>query len=105
MLKLARAMIRLGRAEPEYRLLHETGRLSTSSIYVVGAYSGLEKLSEAHGPSFLVAQERVAVEALRRLFVFEVPNAVRKSDRLLDQLAQISAIKPLQALLLQGSAS
>lgn len=70
---------------PEYRLLHETGRLSTAPVYVVGVYSGVEKVAEAHGPSMLVAQERAAVEALKRIFVVDIPDAVRKSDFLLTQ--------------------
>lgn len=34
------------RVEPDYRLLHETGRLSSTSIYVVGVFSGMEKMAE-----------------------------------------------------------
>lgn len=80
MLKLAGAMAQLKMPEPDYRLLHETGRLSTCSIYVVGVYAGLEKLAEANGPSLVVAQERAATTALTRLFVVDMPDAPRRSD-------------------------
>jgi dsRNA-specific ribonuclease len=46
MLKLAHAMQHFHRTEPDYRLLHETGRQSSTSIYVVGVYCGLDKLAE-----------------------------------------------------------
>lgn len=46
MVKLARVLIEGGRSEPDYRLLHESGRLSNNSIFVVGVYSGVEKLAE-----------------------------------------------------------
>lgn len=62
--------------QPTYRLLHETGRYSSTSIYVVGVYNTIrsslvlgEKLGEGHGPSILVAQERAATEALRAEFL------------------------------------
>lgn len=83
MIKLCYAMQKFNMPEPDYRLLHETGRLSNNSIYVVGVYSGTEKLAEAHGPSMLVAQERAAIEALRTLFLVEVPEARRASDAVL----------------------
>lgn len=112
MLKLARALTLHRRPEPDYRLLHESGRISNSSIYVVGAYSGLEKLAEgkkmivlhrykclAHGPSMLVAQERVAIEALRKIFLIETPNAPRSSDVLLKNDSIITKLIDLKTLL------
>ena len=37
---------RLGKARPIYRLEGETGRQSNSSMFLIGVYSGLEKLGE-----------------------------------------------------------
>ncbi|PJF16452.1 Ribonuclease III [Paramicrosporidium saccamoebae] len=90
--KLAHAMQHFHRTEPDYRLLHETGRQSSTSIYVVGVYS--------HGPSLLVAQERAAVEALRKLFIIDTPTAPRKSDCLLtySPINTISALRDVLKL-------
>lgn len=46
MLRLAVALRSLRMEEPDYRLLHESGRLSNTSVYVVGVYSGVEKIAE-----------------------------------------------------------
>lgn len=100
MFKLVKAMRYLDRDEPTYRLLHESGRLSTSPIYVVGVYSHLDKLAEAHGPSLLVAQERAAVEALKKLFLIYDPDAPRKSDLLSSpQMAKVTDWKAFSTIL------
>jgi len=91
-------MQKFGMPEPDYRLLHETGRLSNTSIYVVGVYAGTEKLAEAHGPSILVAQERAAIEALRALFLVEVPEACRASDAALLTGRKITDLAELKTL-------
>lgn len=77
MLKLARALMALDQVEPQYRLLHETGRLSGGAAFVVGVYSGAHKIAESDGPSLLVAQERAAMAALRDLFLVDTPRAPR----------------------------
>ena len=41
------------------RLLKETGRLSISPVFVVGIYSGGEKLGEGFGSSLKIAEFRV----------------------------------------------
>lgn len=41
------------------RLLKETGRFSNSPIFVVGIYSGADKLGEAFGSSLKMAEYRV----------------------------------------------
>lgn len=92
MLKLARILVGLGRAEPQYRLLHETGRLSGGAAFVVGVYSGAHKIAESDGPSLLMAQERAAMGALRDLFLVDVPRAPRPvlTDQI-KNLPQLSA--------------
>lgn len=85
------SLYRLLGHQPTYRLLHETGRYSSTSQYVVGVYDGGDgggvtgnndvnstisnlrntgrKLGEGNGPSILVAQERAATEALRAIML------------------------------------
>lgn len=89
------SLYRLLGHRPTYRLLHETGRYSSTSQYVVGVYDdgGCDgnvvtgnddgdvnsingnfkntgrKLGEGNGPSILVAQERAATEALRAIML------------------------------------
>lgn len=41
------------------RLLKETGRFSNSPVYVVGIFSGSDKLGEGHGSSLKMAEFRV----------------------------------------------
>ena len=42
------------------RLLKETGRFSNSPVYVVGVYSGADKLGEGFGSSLKMAEFRVS---------------------------------------------
>lgn len=95
MLKLAKALIALGQGEPQYRLLHETGRLSGGAIFVVGVYAGTRKLAESDGPSLLVAQERAAMAALRDLFLVDTPRAPRPAltDHIKDLPQLLSALR------------
>jgi large subunit ribosomal protein L44 len=43
-----------------YRLLKETGRFSNSPLFVVGIYSGLDKLGEGFGSSLKMAEYRAS---------------------------------------------
>lgn len=47
-----------------FRLLKETGRLSNSPIFVVGIFSGADKLGEGFGSSLKMAEFRVSLEHL-----------------------------------------
>jgi large subunit ribosomal protein L44 len=42
------------------RLVKETGRLSTAPVFIVGIYSGLEKIGEGYGSSLSMAETRVS---------------------------------------------
>lgn len=44
---------------PVSRLIAETGRCSSSPLFVVGVYSGHEKLGEGHGSSLKEAKHIV----------------------------------------------
>lgn len=73
-------------AQPVFRLLHESGRTSNSSMYVVGVYAGESEpqmLGEGYGPSMNLAEHRAAVEALRAMYLVDVHDASRPSDALL----------------------
>jgi large subunit ribosomal protein L44 len=78
------------RAEGSPRLLKETGRFSVSPVFVVGIYSGQDKLGEGFGSSLSMAEFRVRVsysvshlcsltqikaaeDALQRLYLTRTP--------------------------------
>ncbi len=58
---------------PVARLLSETGRGSRHPVYVVGIYSGKDKLGEAAGASLDEARTRAAVAALKSWYMYS-PN-------------------------------
>ncbi|PSR76134.1 hypothetical protein PHLCEN_2v8632 [Hermanssonia centrifuga] len=64
---------KFGRERPVSRLLRETGRLSNSPVYVVGVYSGADKLGEGFGSSLKMAEFRAAEDALLRLYLARQP--------------------------------
>jgi dsRNA-specific ribonuclease len=59
---------------PVARLLSETGRKSRSPVYVVGIFSGKDKLGEAAGPSLDEARTRAAITALKAWYIYS-PSA------------------------------
>lgn len=63
-----------GKPAPQSRLLAETGRLSINPVFVVGVYSGAAKLGEGTGSSIRMAEFRAAEQALRRLYLAEMPD-------------------------------
>ena len=56
---LARTVTKFGRERPVSRLLKETGRMSNSPMFVVGIYTGEDKLGEGFGSSLRMAEYRV----------------------------------------------
>ncbi|EPQ25959.1 uncharacterized protein PFL1_06415 [Pseudozyma flocculosa PF-1] len=62
-----------GREAPQSRLIAESGRLSINPIFVVGVYSGMQKVGEGSGSSIRMAEYRAAEDALRRLFLAQTP--------------------------------
>lgn len=58
---------------PVARLLSETGRGSRHPVYVVGIYSGKDKLGEAAGASLNEARTRAAIAALKSWYMYN-PN-------------------------------
>ncbi|CAG8654071.1 13918_t:CDS:2, partial [Acaulospora colombiana] len=57
-----------------FRLLRESGRSTNSPIYVVGIFSGVDKLGEGFGSSLKMAEYRAAEDALHRLYLTRVPS-------------------------------
>ncbi|KAG8956784.1 hypothetical protein FRC04_000262 [Tulasnella sp. 424] len=62
-----------GREKPVSRLLKETGRYSISPMYVVGVFSGADKLGEGFGSSLRMAEFRASEDALRKLYLTKTP--------------------------------
>jgi len=72
-LSLAKTVSQFKREPPKSRLLSETGRLSSSPVFVVGIYSGTDKLGEGFGTSLKMAEYRAAEDALHRLYLTRQP--------------------------------
>ncbi|KAK6436601.1 54S ribosomal protein L3 mitochondrial [Oleoguttula sp. CCFEE 5521] len=67
---LSRLCARENFEPPVARLISETGRLSRSPVFVVGVYSGEEKLGEGAGGSLNEARVRAAAAALRSWYLY-----------------------------------
>ncbi len=71
----------------KFKLLSESGRLSTNSMYIVGVYDGLDnKLGEGNGPSILLSQKRACIDALRKIYLREAQSIIRPSDTFSDDV-------------------
>ncbi|KAL2258712.1 hypothetical protein VTK26DRAFT_7867 [Humicola hyalothermophila] len=55
---------------PVARLVSETGRLSRTPVFVVGIFSGKDKLGEAAGPSLEQARLKAAMNALKSWYLY-----------------------------------
>ncbi|KAF8453998.1 ribonuclease III domain-containing protein, partial [Terfezia claveryi] len=77
---LSRLCAREGFQPPIARLLSETGRRSRAPVYIVGAYSGEERLGEGYGASLDEARIRAAVSALKGWYLYS-PMVGRVVDR------------------------
>lgn len=84
---LARLCARENFDPPVARLLSETGRLSRSPVFVVGIFSGPEKLGEGAGPSLDEGRNRAAVAALKSWYLYspmkdgrKLPSEVGEND-------------------------
>jgi dsRNA-specific ribonuclease len=75
--ELARLCLREEFEYPVARILSETGRLSRSPVFVVGIFSGTEKLGEGTAPSLAEARVRAAVAALKAWYLYSPGNNVR----------------------------
>ncbi|KAK4210411.1 ribonuclease III domain-containing protein [Rhypophila decipiens] len=62
---------------PIARLLSETGRHSRTPVFVVGIFSGKDKLGEAAGPSLDAARWKAAMNALKAWYLYSPGEHVR----------------------------
>jgi dsRNA-specific ribonuclease len=67
---LSRLCAREGFEAPVARLISETGRLSRHPVFVVGVYSGKDKLGEGAGSSLDEARFRAAAAALKGWYLY-----------------------------------
>jgi dsRNA-specific ribonuclease len=83
--ELARLCAREGFEAPVARLLSETGRLSRTPVFVVGIYSGKDKLGEGAGPSLDFARIKAAINGLQSWYLYSPGQDVRvPSDMLVE---------------------
>jgi len=80
---LSRLCAREGFRSPVARILSETGRKSRHPVFVVGVYSGSDKLGEGAGSSLDEARTRAAVAALKGWYLyspldFRVPSEMEE---------------------------
>ncbi|KAI8358216.1 ribonuclease III domain-containing protein [Mortierella sp. GBAus27b] len=73
-------MKRLGRERPVARMLAETGRQSKAPVFIVGVYSGTEKLGEGFGHSIAMAEFRANKDALTKYYMEELKDFSLPSD-------------------------
>ncbi|KAF5025480.1 hypothetical protein F66182_2456 [Fusarium sp. NRRL 66182] len=73
---------------PVARLESETGRHSRTPVYVVGVYSGSEKLGEGSGPSLNVARWKASMNALKAWYLYSPSNKVRVPSDMLEEGAK-----------------
>jgi len=67
---LSRLCAREGFQSPVARILSETGRKSRHPVFVVGVFSGNDKLGEGAGASLDEARTRAAVAALKGWYLY-----------------------------------
>ncbi|KAF9585326.1 hypothetical protein BGW38_002891 [Lunasporangiospora selenospora] len=88
-LNLSFLMKRLNRERPVARLQAETGRQSKAPVFIVGVYSGKEKLGEGFGSSLKMAEFRANMDALTKYYLEEVKDHGLPSDKELDGVSYI----------------
>ncbi|KLP04899.1 Uncharacterized protein LW94_9754 [Fusarium fujikuroi] len=75
--ELSMLCAREGFEAPIARLESETGRHSRTPVFIVGIYSGSEKLGEGGGPSLDVARWKASMNALKAWYLYSPGNKVR----------------------------
>ncbi|KAI0014391.1 54S ribosomal protein L3 [Xylariaceae sp. FL0662B] len=75
--ELARLCARENFEAPVARLLSETGRLSRTPVFVVGIYSGRDKLGEGAGPSLDAARISASINTLKSWYLYSPGEDVR----------------------------
>ncbi|GAP86391.1 putative 54S ribosomal protein L3 [Rosellinia necatrix] len=83
-LELTRLCAREDFEPPVARLLSETGRLSRTPVYVVGIYSGRDKLGEAAGSCLDTAKVAACINTLKSWYLYSPGETAVPSDTLAD---------------------
>ncbi|MCJ1474508.1 hypothetical protein MMC13_003166 [Lambiella insularis] len=83
---LSRLCAREGLVSPVARILSETGRESRHPVFVVGVFSGRDKLGEGQGGSLDEARLRAAIAALKGWYLYSplevrVPSEVEEGGK------------------------
>jgi dsRNA-specific ribonuclease len=84
---LSRLCAREGFERPVARIISETGRLSRHPVFVVGIFSGDDKLGEGTGGSLEEARFRAAVAALKGWYLYS-PLNVRVPSSMEEEAAE-----------------
>lgn len=93
---LSRLCLRENFEPPVARLISETGRHSRSPVFVVGVFSGEEKLGEGAGSSLNEARVRAAAAALRSWYLYSpTPDDIVLPSEM--ELAEVKARKSWKA--------
>ncbi|CEN62600.1 Putative 60S ribosomal protein L3 [Aspergillus calidoustus] len=82
---LTRLCARENYDEPVAKIISETGRRSRTPVFVVGIFSGQDKLGEGTGASLSEARARASVAALKGWYLYSplevrVPSAMEEED-------------------------
>ena len=94
-LDLSRLCKREGYERPVARLLSETGRLSRSPVFVVGVYSGDDKIGEGVGSSLEEGKVRAAAAALRSWYLYSpLEQQIMRPSDVLDETGKNRRWKP-----------
>lgn len=72
---VSRLCAREGFEPPVARLISETGRLSRTPVFIVGVFSGNDKLGEGAGSSLNEGRVRAAAAALRSWYLYSPPES------------------------------
>lgn len=83
--ELSRLCAREGFEHPVARILSETGRLSRHPVFVVGIFSGKDKLGEGSGASLQEARTRAAVATLKAWYLYSPGKDVRVPSDMEDE--------------------
>ncbi|KAI0462446.1 hypothetical protein LJB42_003939 [Komagataella kurtzmanii] len=74
--QLSRLLQRENLPAPTSRLIAENGRLSSNPIFIVGIFSGNDKLGEGQGPSILKAKTDACINSLKQYYLYSPLEAV-----------------------------
>ncbi|KAI2464520.1 54S ribosomal protein L3 [Annulohypoxylon bovei var. microspora] len=85
--ELARLCAREDFDAPVARVLSETGRLSRTPVFVVGIYSGRDKLGEGTGPSLDAARTAASINSLKAWYLYSPGEVGVPSDTFVEDAA------------------